>query len=134
MFALGFNRRFPATFHEQTVWMNQRPLKIKWSENAERAFSALTSPLYVELQLYFSCLVKKQLVFHQSAPDKFFQEVHEKLFLRFSPVTSMACSAEQGKNGQPTLPLETESVQKMMPTSLRLDFHHDKWRGEYFFK
>ena len=115
------------------MWLNQRPLKIRWTENAERTFSRLTQPVYVELQLYFSCLVKKQLLFHSHAPDKHFDQVHEKLFLRFSSVTSVACSLAEGKDGQPTLPLETETVQKMTPTTLMLDYHHGNWCGEYLF-
>ena len=133
MFSLPFNRRFPATPHEQTAWLHQRPIKICWTDGAERAFSGLTHPLYVELQLYFSCLIKKQILFHSAAPEQPFDRIHEKLYLCFSPVTSVACTLEEGKHGQPTQPVETTAVEKMLPSILMLDFRRGSWRGEYLF-
>ncbi len=45
-----------------------RTLEVTFSPAAMAAAAALTSPLTVELELYFSCLVRKAVRFHAALP------------------------------------------------------------------
>lgn len=137
MISMNLFDRFPATPHAQTIQLKQRNMKISWSHAADRALSGLTRPLYVDLQLHFSCLVKKRVIFHSEPPQPNaagFVPVSDRLFVRFSPVTSVACSLEEGVGGQPVQPVETASVEKMIPRFVYLDFHRGHWRGKYRFR
>ena len=58
-------RRFDRFQHRQSIRINQRELEVRWTERAERELRSARQPLVVELQLYFSCVVKKRVVFHQ---------------------------------------------------------------------
>ena len=42
-----------------TIRINGRPVSVEWTNSAARELSQRAQPLVVELELYFSCLVKK---------------------------------------------------------------------------
>jgi hypothetical protein len=48
----------------RTVRINQREVEVKWTARAEREMRHLEQGLVVELQLYFSCVIKKRALFH----------------------------------------------------------------------
>lgn len=77
-----------------TVEINGRPVSVEWSKAAARELAQRTQPLVVELELYFSCLVKKFVHFHEAAPQRNIIAVSDKLAIFFRPVTSTACSFE----------------------------------------
>jgi hypothetical protein len=47
--------------------INGREVAVEWTPRAERAMQARSVPLIVELELYFSCLVKKFVHVRESA-------------------------------------------------------------------
>jgi hypothetical protein len=61
------DRWFNKFRHRKTVRINQRDVEVSWTDRAERALQDGQQPLIVELQLYFSCVVQKRVVFHQRA-------------------------------------------------------------------
>lgn len=44
-----------------TVEMTGKPLRVAWSEAAATALQDLASPLSVEMELYFGCLIRKKV-------------------------------------------------------------------------
>ena len=53
--------------HVQRVRIGGRWLELRWTRRAERALMQRETPLIVELQLLFSCVVKKRVLFHETA-------------------------------------------------------------------
>lgn len=78
----------------ETILINNRPVVIELTEAAARELSRRTDPLFVELGLYFSCLVKKFVHFRNDSRGKPTVAAHGKLHLYFRPVTSTACTFE----------------------------------------
>jgi hypothetical protein len=62
------DRWFNRFRHQKSVVINQRNVEVRWTDRAEKKLQLGSRPLIVELQLYFSCVVKKRVVFHQQAP------------------------------------------------------------------
>jgi hypothetical protein len=50
---------------EQTVDINGRALRVRISGRAHKQLRTRATPLYLELELYFSCLLHKRVNVHE---------------------------------------------------------------------
>ncbi|PKO72206.1 MAG: hypothetical protein CVU20_03410 [Betaproteobacteria bacterium HGW-Betaproteobacteria-14] len=118
---------------ESTVVINGRNVLVEWTPAAARELSRRTTPLFVELELYFSCLVKKFVHFRDDARDRTAVAAGDNLLLYFRPVTSTACSFEVAERlgRQPEMELHTAAVGKIAPRKVSLDFAGGAWRGSF---
>jgi len=116
------------------VQINGRAVSVEWIKSATCELAKRAQPLVVELELYFSCLVKKFVHFHKATPDRITTEVNDKLSLFFRPVTSTACSFEVADRlgRQPEIELDTSNVRKMAPRSVKIDFVHGSWQENFW--
>lgn len=126
-------RWFNKFSYVQTVRINQRNADICWTGRAEAALRANDRPLIVELQLYFSCVVKKRVLFHQSA-DSATTVVNDRLEISFRPVASAACDPREfvlqhpaGKN------LSQGVAARMVPKRVEIDFRRGEWEGQFYY-
>jgi len=117
------------------VSLNGRTVSVEISAAAMQELSLRTVPLYVELELYFSCLVKKFVHFRDDSRGKEAVAVTDKLLIYFRPVTSTACTfAVAEKLGrQPEMDIDSEALHHVAPKRVRIDFADSKWRGSYEF-
>ena len=120
--------------YRQSVRVNQREVEVSWTGRAERELQRRQQPLVVEMQLYFSCVVKKRVLFHQhfDQPDSI--PVNEKIALLFQPIASAACDPEefaasypQGKN------LSVGRAARMVPRRLEIDYRQESWVGQFHY-
>ena len=116
-----------------SVIINGRDVLVKWTDAAARELARRPRPLVVELELYFSCLVKKFVHFHEEAGDRETVAANDKLRLYFRPVTSTDCSfaVAERLGRQPEMELRTEAVGKLAPKSVSIDFAKGAWHGSY---
>ncbi|MCH8177361.1 MAG: alpha-L-fucosidase, partial [Proteobacteria bacterium] len=89
-----FDRWVNSYRHQCRVQLNGKNLLLKWSARAERALSNKPEPLIVEMQLYFSCLVKKRVLFHDQAEFET-QVVKDHLQIAFRPIEAAKCDPEE---------------------------------------
>lgn len=117
-----------------TVEINGRQVLVEWSKAAARELAQRSQPLVVELELYFSCLVKKFVHFHEGQQQRDTITVSDKLAVFFRPVTSTACSFEVADRlgRQPEIELDTPNVRKIAPKRVKLDFVRGNWLGEFW--
>lgn len=117
-----------------TIEINGRLVSVEWTKSAARELTRRTQPLVVELELYFSCLVKKFVHFHETPPQRDTVAVSDKLAVFFRPVTSTACSFEVADRlgRQPEVELDTANVRKIAPKRVKLDFVRGVWQGNYW--
>jgi hypothetical protein len=117
-----------------TIEINGRSVSVEWTKAAARELTRRTQPLVVELELYFSCLVKKFVHFHETPPQRDTIPVSDKLAVFFRSVTSTACSFEVADRlgRQPEVELDTANVRKIAPKRVKLDFVRGVWRGNYW--
>ena len=119
---------------DHTVQINGRTVTIEWTKSAARELSQRMQPLVVEMELYFSCLVKKFVHFHETAPQRKLEAVNDKLAVYFRPVTSTACSFEVADRlgRQPEIEIDTPNSRKIAPRLLKIDFVRGKWQGNFW--
>lgn len=117
-----------------TVSVNGKSMSVEWTRSAERQLAQRSHPLVVELELYFSCLVKKFVHFHDVAPQRATITVTDKLHLFFHAVTSTACTMEVAERlgRQPEIELDTPAARKFAPKRIRLDFSKGQWQANFW--
>lgn len=104
---------------------------VEWSAAADKALGLLASPLLVEMELYFSCLIRKTVRFNRQSSMRYAVSVTPKLTLGFSPVMTKVCKVSEVE-GEP--PLEDFNIVKpeaFVPKKLFIDFKRGQWLGEF---
>ena len=118
-----------------TVTLNGRSTTVSLTSAAEQALAQRTEPLYVELELYFSCLVKKFVHFRADSRGKTTVAVADKLLLYFRPVTSTACTWDVAERlgRQPEMDIDSEALHHVAPKRVTIDHVDGQWQGSYTF-
>lgn len=112
--------------------MLDKPLQLDISSRASRELARREKPLRVEMELYFSCLIRKQVRFRDQLDERFTVKVSDNLEIGFRPVMTNACSVSSCDDGKP--PLSDFPIQKpesYIPHWLRLDYIKGEFVGEF---
>jgi hypothetical protein len=114
-----------------TVALAHKTLEVRLSPRAEGALMGLETPLVAEMELYFSCLIRKAVRFRAltEVPDA--AAVDERLYVRFRPVVSRACGAKVADGPPPLGDLTLARPDAYVPDWLEIDFRDGQWKG-YF--
>jgi len=118
----------------RSIRLANRDLEVRLSSAASAALAARGTPLVVEMELYFSCLIRKRVRFLSAPhPDAFCATADDRLTVCFRPVMTRSCALSDVE-GQPEL--ETFPIQRpeaFLPKWLALDFRRGAWSGEFSF-
>ena len=125
---------------QATVKINGRDVLVEWTRAAGTALAQRDRPLLVEVELYFSCLVKKFVHFHESAGPNAARGhelavVSPQLSVFFRPVMSTACSMDEAERlgRQPETDIDTGAVRKLAPRRIHIDRSRKGWSGQAWF-
>lgn len=125
------DRWFNRYRYRQTVQINRRSLEIRWTERAERELDIREQALIVELQLYFSCVVKKRVLFHQRAGFAT-TRVDERLQIAFHAVASAVCDPNEFALNHPAgRDLSPGPAARMVPNVVEIDYRSGHWEGQF---
>lgn len=128
----AIDRRLNPYRHQVDAILRGKPLAISWTARAERALAARDAPLIAEMQLYFSCVVKKRVLFHGRS-ELPATPVDERLQVLFRPVESTSCDpVEFARNFPVKRAFDSPAAQKLRPSALQLDYRNGSWVGEFF--
>ncbi len=120
--------------HTKQLMLREQPITVSWTRRAERQLQRLDRPLLAEMQLYFSCVVKKRVLFHQQLPRDELQlmPVNDRLQVAFRAVQATSCDPlEFAANYPVQQEFETPGASKMHPKSLQIDYRDGDWLGEF---
>ena len=118
-----------------TITLNGKDVQVTLTPAARAAQARLDAPLYVELELYFSCLVKKFVHFRADSRGKPAVPVGDKLSIYFRPVTSTACTWDVAERlgRQPEMDIDSEALHHVAPKRVFIDYVDGQWHGSYAF-
>ena len=107
-----------------------RTIKLRLSRRAEQALAARAAPLRLELELFFSCLIRKQVrpVESHHSDSRPLQSSDPRLELRFRPVMTRICSFEQ-EHSVEAFPIARPDA--FTPRWLELDYKDRHWQGQF---
>jgi hypothetical protein len=120
--------------HHATVMLRGTPLTVSWTRRAERQLARREAPLLAEMQLYFSCVVKKRVVFHPPQGEAALEwlRVVPQLLVAFRPVEANSCDPREFAANFPVRrQFDSRGAQRMHPAQLHLDYSAGEWRGEF---
>jgi hypothetical protein len=119
--------------HRQTVQIDRHPLELRWSARAERELERRRQPLIVELQLYFSCVVKKRVLFHRRV-NFATTRVDERLEIAFRPIASAVCDPQEFALHHPAgRDLSSGPAARMLPAVVEIDYRNGHWSGRFHY-
>lgn len=114
-----------------TAALNDKELEVSLTASAQRALAERHSPLCVEMELYFSCLIRKQVNFGDSIPKDDAIPVGDRLYVRFHPVMSQVCSVEGHLDGPPVTDFPIVRQERFSPHWLTIDYRNGHWAGDF---
>ena len=115
------------------IEMAGRRIAVRLSAAAETELARRHHPLCVEMELYFSCLIRKQVRFHDGeiGDDAFSARVADALGIRFRPVMTRACGRDYEGDEPPLTDFPIANPGSFVPHWLRIDFRGGEWLGEF---
>ncbi len=141
MLHLSIGENVPARRLGNKAWngvvpLYGKPVQFEISESGMAALAQRSSLLLVELELYFSCLVRKQIRFNElreGRPDaELYTRVLPRLYTRFHAVTTKECRCvDVGDNKPPVATMPVKKPGHFVPDKVKIDYRAGVWRGEY---
>lgn len=126
-----FRKWFNPATHSQTVNYHGKQLLITWTKRAEKALCQRRRPLIIEMQLYFSCVVKKRVLFHDISGQTGIA-VNDMINIIFRPVQSTSCDPVEFANNYPIKKELTDAgATNMRPSCLEFDYINGTWCGSF---
>jgi hypothetical protein len=113
--------------------MNQTvPLKLRISRRAEARLRQRSEPLLFEMEIYFSCLIRKRVYVRVSAEGIETIPVNDRLKIRFRPVVTRTCAiSECERDNPPVVDMPIVDPGRYFPRWLTLDYRAGQWRAEF---
>lgn len=116
---------------DQIVTRPRKPLQLRVSPSAQAVLDRRQSPLLLELELYFSCLVRKR-VHVRDHLDGEAVVLNDKLSVRFRPVVTQHCAMRDvERDNPPVMDMPVVNPQRYFPHWLTLDFRRGNWIAEF---
>lgn len=122
-----------STTAEIRLTLNDRPLSVDLSNAAKAALTKRSAPLYAQMELYFSCLLRLKVRFYETAPtmESPWLCVNDKLFVSFRPVMTAQCNNDYQGEEPPLTDFPIAHDAPFTPRWLRIDFRQGQWQGEF---
>lgn len=108
-----------------------KSLNLELTPSATKALQQRDTPLHVEMELYFSCMIRKKVRFYEQANDDEYTRAASNLQVRFRPVMTQRCSLHETDGPPPLTDFPINNPESFVPHWLKLDFHKGQWQGEF---
>lgn len=111
------------------ITLHEKSLEIRLTSAAQRALAQRDRPLVAEMELLFSCLLRKRVYFGESLEHA--TPVDEHLSVRFKPIMTRRCSVAEGGASPPSERFPLENPRPYVPNWLSIDFRRGDWVGDF---
>ncbi len=118
----------------RTIDLGGRPLRVEVTPRARAALAARTTPLLAEMELYFSCLIRKAVRFREHDDDDGAVAAGDTLAVRFRPVMTASCSMADYERSPQLADFPIQRAGAFTPHWLRIDYRRGEWHGEFGYR
>lgn len=112
------------------IVLDGKNIVITVSASAEKELSTRNTPLLAEMELYFSCLIRKAVRFHNTVENNDVC-VSDKLAVRFRPVMTRKCEVSKDGSAPALTDFPIEHGERYIPHWLKIDFKKGQWSGDF---
>lgn len=128
-----FDRWLNPYCHKDSINIRGKKMAILYSKRAEKALIKRDSALIAELQLYFTCVVQKRVVFHDKTELNTIK-ANNNLEILYHTVQSDACDPVEFAEKHPVKKeLQSKGAQSMRPSAFKIDYKDGQWIGDFSF-
>lgn len=122
-----------------SIELQGKSVEVTLTENARNALSRRTKPLAVEMELYFSCLIRKQVRFFDAEngyenKNPMETRLNDRMRIRFRPVMTAACGKNYEGDEPPLTDFPITNSKAYIPHWLTIDYRADEWVGEFGYR
>jgi hypothetical protein len=93
-------------------------------------FKRIKGLLLVEMELYFGCLIRKQVCFYERDAERRFQPVTDEVRSVLCPVVTQRCSLD-GDTPPPVAGLDIQHERAYVPKWLRIHYRNGEREGRF---
>jgi hypothetical protein len=111
------------------ITLHEKSLEVRLTAAAQKALARRATPLVAEMELLFSCLLRKRVHFGDSTEHT--TPVNERLAVRFKPIMTRRCSVAEGGATPPSEGFPLENPRPYVPNWLAIDFRKGEWVGNF---
>ena len=111
------------------VTLHDKTLEIRLTRAAQKALAKRDRPLVAEMELLFSCLLRKRVHFGESVDES--SPVNDQLSVRFKPIMTRRCSVAEGGATPPSEGFPLENPRPYVPRWLAIDYRRGEWVGDF---
>lgn len=108
-----------------------KTVSIKLTRSARQALARRDTPIQAEMELYFSCLIRKRVIFTDVSSDSSAERVEDNLYVQFRPVMTRHCSLDTTGAEPPLTDFHIVDLAPFVPKWLTIDYRRGKWLGEF---
>jgi len=117
---------------EKQIEIQGKAVAVSLSKAAEKALALRDKTLIAEMELYFSCLIRKQVRFKENVTGNLV-DVTDQLAVHFRPVMTKTCGIDYEGDEPPLEDFPIKKPEAFVPHWLKIDFKKDEWIGEFGF-
>lgn len=116
----------------KTVNIEGKDVQVTVSRSAIQQLEQGSKNVVAEMELYFSCLIRKKVRFRDESVAKLVH-VTDKLAVSFRPVMTRECGIDYEGDEPPLTDFPIKKVASFVPGWLRIDYKNKQWVGEFGF-
>lgn len=119
--------------HRDSIDIRGKKMSIMYSKRADKALKKRDTSLIAELQLYFTCVVQKRVVFHEHS-DIETVTANPNLEIAYHTVQSNNCNPVEFAEKHPVKKeLDSKGAKTMRPSLFQIDYKNGQWIGDFSF-
>lgn len=115
----------------EKVDLDGKQLTVNISGAAQQELGRRQAPLCAEMELYFSCLIRKKVRFKESGECNNGVVVGEQLQVAFRPVMTKVCGKDFEGDEPPLTDFPIANPKPYVPKWLSIDFRSGEWVGDF---
>lgn len=115
----------------QQIEFNGKLLELELTPAAADAMALRDTPLLAEMELYFSCLIRKSVRFYETETGDGCTPVDRSLSLCFRPVMTRHCGLDYEGDEPPLADFPIIHAERYLPRWLKLDYQNGQWKGDF---
>ncbi len=116
-----------------SIRLGNRDLALTISPRARSALARAKDSFYIEMELYFSCLLRKRVNFLgvQRAGAVATAPLSEHVRVYFRPVMTRSCAVSDSDDQPELEAFPLKRAEAFTPRWLTIDFRAGKWSGDF---
>lgn len=120
---------------EQSVSLLDKPVELRFSAKALSELARLDGPHTIEMELYFSCMIRKRVYVRSASDSPYTTDIDGQIQLGFRPVMTRSCSvAETGGKAPPVTDFPVMKPERYVPDWVELDYRAGNWQGTFGYR